>query len=251
MADSRQKNRYVPGMYAKKRTSTATMVDQCLREWEMKKQLAAKKKAGKKDRLHHICFSRKIGVGALEIADILGKKTGHKVVDREIMEHIAGEKLLQTETLDGFDERYPGHMSELASMLFGDKSFTMGDYMRYLVDSVLKIAETGPTIFVGRATHLILPREDLLAVRFISSRDHRIKRVAKILNVAEKEAARQLDEQDKMQKVFFKKNFNKKDAHPCEFDMVINRDYITDAKDAAELVRQAFVMKFGELPAKK
>ena len=245
MADTRHKNQYVPGMYAKKRVSKTEMVEQCLREWEMKKQLKAKKQTGKKAHLHHICFSRKIGVGALEIADILGKELGYKVIDREIMEHIAGEKLLQTETLDSFDERYPGRMSELASMLFGDKSFTMGDYMRYLADAVLKIAETGPTIFVGRATHLILPRQDVLAVRFISSREHRIKRVAKILNVAEQEAARQLDLEDKRQKDFFKKSFNKKDASPYEFDMVINRDHITDAKDAAELVRLAFTMKFG------
>lgn len=251
MADSRQKNRYIPGMYARKRISTATMVDQCLREWEMKKQLAAKKKADQNKPSHHICFSRKIGVGALEIADILGKQIEYKVVDREIMEHIAGERLLQADTLDGFDERYPGRMSELASMLFGDKSFTMGDYMRYLVDAVVKISETGPTIFVGRATHLILPRDDVLAVRFISSREHRVKRVAKILNVAVTEAARQIDQEDKMQRDFFKKNFNKKDASPYEFDLVINRDHITDAKDAAELVRQAFTMKYGEPPAKQ
>lgn len=251
MADSHQNNQYAPGMYGKKRTSPSKMVDQCIREWEMKKEMRAKKQAGKKiAHPHYICFSRKIGVGALEIADLLGKKIGYKVIDREIMEHIAGEKLLQADTLDGFDERYPGRMNEFASLLFGEKSFTMGDYMRQLAASVLKIAETGPTIFVGRATHLILPRNDVLAVRFISSREHRVKRVAAILSISEKEAAKQLDQEDKQQKDFFKKNFKKKDASPYEFDLVINRDYITGAKDAAELVRLAFIMKFGEVPVK-
>jgi cytidylate kinase len=252
MAQSHPKNQYVPGMYAKKRPSTENIVDQCIRELELQKSIHSRKEEAKKRAiLHHICFSRKIGVGALEIADILGKKIGYKVVDREIIEHIAGNNLLQSGTLDDFDERYRGRMSELASLLFGEKSFTMGDYMRHLAGAVMKVAETGPTIFVGRAAHLILPRHNVLAVRFISSREHRIKRVAKILNVAEQEAARQLDVEDKMQKDFFKKNFHKKDASPYEFDLVINRDYITDAKDAAELVRQAFVMKFGALSEKK
>lgn len=166
------------------------------------------------------------------------------------MEHIAGDKSLHAETLAGFDEKYPGRMREFASLLFGEKSFTMGDYTRHLFCSVMKIAETGPTIFVGRATHLILPRNDVLAVRFISSREYRIKRVAKILNVNEEQAARELDIEDKMQKDFFKKNFHKKDASPYEFDLVVNCDYITKAKDAAELVRMAFAMKFGDVPIK-
>jgi cytidylate kinase len=249
MADSRQ-TQYVPGMYAKKRTSMEKLADQCVREFEMKKKAEEEKKPAKKAKphYHYICFSRKIGVGALEIADIIGKKIGYKVVDRQVLEYITGEKLLKAGTLSGFDEKYPGMVSEFASLLFGEKSFTMGDYLRNVIDSVLKIAETGPTIFVGRATHLILPRQDVLAVRIISSREHRIKRVAEILNVNEKQAAQEIDAQDKMQKDFFKKNFKKKDASPYEFDMVINRDYITSAKDAAELVRMAFAMKFGDVP---
>lgn len=199
--------------------------------------------------MHYICFSRKIGVGALEIADLLAKQLDWKIVDREIMEHIADQRSVAKETIGDFDEKYPGIVNEFASFMFGEKSFTMGDYMRHLVEAVLKVAETGPTIFVGRATHLILPRKNVMAVRFISSRDHRIRRVADILNVSVKEAAKKLDQEDKLQRDFFKKNFNKKDASPYEFDMVINRDFIRDAQDAAELVHQAYIRKFDMNPA--
>ena len=68
-----------------------------------------------------ICFSRKIGVGALEIADILAEQTGYRVVDSEILEHIANQAKLSEKTVALFDERYPGQIGELLSFAFREK----------------------------------------------------------------------------------------------------------------------------------
>jgi cytidylate kinase len=111
---------------------------------------------------------------------------------------------------------------------------------------VLSIAGLEPTIFVGRGTHLVIPRDRVLAVRFICSNEHRIKRLSRILKVKEKEAADKLPQLDKEQRQFFKKAFGKKDAVPYEFDMVINFDYIKNTKDAAEIVEVAFKKKFAK-----
>lgn len=161
------------------------------------------------------------------------------------MEHIAQSRELHDKTVDYFDERYPGHVNEFASLMFGEKSFTMGDYLRNLANAVVKIAETGPTIFVGRAAHLILPRDKVLAVRFISSDQHRIKRVADIMDISEGAAGKELEKQDKLQREFFRKSFHKKDASPYEFDLVINRDYFPESEWAAEMVEKAYRLKFG------
>jgi len=239
-------NKYVPGMYSKKRISTSAMVDRFVKEWEMKKKLKMEPSLKSViDTAHYICFSRKIGVGALEIADILSEKIGWKVVDREIIEHIIEHRSLKTLTLEDFDERYPGMVREFISFLFGEQSITMADYMRHLAKAVITIAETGPTIFVGRATHMILPKRDnVLAVRFISSKDHRAKRLADMLGIGKKDAILVVEQEDKLQKEFFKKNFGKKDASPYEFDIVINCDHISEAQDAARLVLQAYELKF-------
>lgn len=244
MTDNRN---YVPGMYSKRAKSTLNkdqLIGQWIQEWETKR-LAAIKKQEFKSRVNNcISFSRKIGVGALEIADLVGEKTGLRVVDREILEHIASDSDLRKKTVDSFDERHPGVMSNFGAMMFGEKSFTMGDYMRHLISAVYSISDDAPTIFVGRAAHLILPRDRVLAVRFISSKEHRVKRVAGILDIGESTAEKKLAEEDKQQRDFFKKNLKKKDASPYEFDLVINRDYITDAQWAAELVEHAYKLKF-------
>ena len=236
---------YLPGMYGKKRSTGHQLADKYFRDLE--KKIIEKKRREKKPEIYPtICFSRKIGVGALEIADIVGKNIGYNVVDRELLEYIAKEAKLSQKTVKYFDERYPGVLNEFAAFLFGEKSFIKSDYSRHLFNVVISLAGLEPTIFVGRGTHLIIPRDRVLAVRCICSDEHRITRLSKILKVKKEEAAAKLPQIDKEQRTYFKKVFGKKDAVPYEFDMVINCDFIQDTQDAAAIVEQAFKKKFAE-----
>lgn len=247
MALNLKKLDYVPGGYGKKRTKPDQWIDNYVLDWE-KQQLKKKKKTADSEKMPMaICFSRKIGAGALEIADLLGKKTGYRVADRRIIEHIADDSKISEKTVAFFDERYPGKMSEFLRLLFGEKAFIKSDYTRCLFRTVLSISSLEPTIFVGRGAHLILPRERVLAVRFICSKAHRVRRLAGIFGVTEEIAEMKLDQIDKEQRDFFKKTFGKKDASPYEFDIVINGDYINKPQWAAEIVYQAFKEKFAEV----
>jgi hypothetical protein len=71
MTVNKNKLKYIPGTYAKKRTDAAQMADQYFREWETKRRKMKEKESAAVDIPPAICISRKIGVGALEIADIL------------------------------------------------------------------------------------------------------------------------------------------------------------------------------------
>ncbi|MFC1813045.1 AAA family ATPase [Thermodesulfobacteriota bacterium] len=237
--------KYTPGMYAKKRLSTAELVERYMKDREQRRLQKKKGKIVQKIP-PTICFSRKIGVGALEVADILSERIGYQVFDRQILEKIASQAKLSEKTVAFFDEIYPGRMSELLAMIFGEKSFIKSDYTRHLFSAVLSIAFLEPAIFVGRGTHLILPRDRTLAVRFIGGRNHRIKRLTKILKVDESGADKKLNQIDKEQKDFFKKVYGKKEASPYEFDLVINFDYIGRPKWAADIVEAAFKTKFGD-----
>lgn len=237
-------SRYLPGTYAQKRPDAAQRAQHYVRQWEQKKaqRQPLRRQAGLAAPV--ICLSRKIGVGALEIADILARKTGHRVADRIIIEKIATDAELGARTVAFFDERHPGQINEIAAFLFGEKSFVMSDYMRKLIGVVFSLAESEATIFVGRGTHLLLPREQVLAVRCIGSRSYRVKRVADILEGSEAEAQKELDAADKEQQRFFKKAFGKKDAPPDEFDLVVNCDYLDRPEWVAGIIHQAFRRKF-------
>jgi cytidylate kinase len=237
---------YVPGTYARKRPEAGKVAAQYVQEWEARRQRLSPKKTVAPEIPPCICVSRKVGVGALEVADILARKLHMRVADREILEHMRGEARLDTETVKFYDELYPGKTVELSALLFGKKSFQMDDYLRNLVNSVYSMASMGATIFVGRGTHLILPRDRVLAVRFICSDSFRTERLAMLLKIGADEARKTLGKIDKEQAAFFKKAFGKKDASASEFDLVFNFDHLNDPKLAADLVKKAFSSKFAE-----
>ncbi len=233
---------YTPGTYARGRSSAAELADRYIREWD-ERRIA--KTAVRTQLFPTICFSRKIGVGALEVADVLAEMIGYRVVDREILEHIAGEAKLSEKTVAMFDERYPGKLNEFLALAFGEKAFIKSDYAKHLFNAIYSIAWLEPTIFVGRGAHLLLPRDRTLAVRFIGSKAHRVKRLAGILKVEEKDVERKLSDIDSEQRDFFKRVYGKKDARLEEFDMGINLEYIADPTCAAIIVIQACKEKFG------
>jgi hypothetical protein len=237
-------SRYLPGIHAQKRPDAAQKAQHYVRQWEQKETLRKQSGETSAALAPTICFSRKIGVGALEIAEILAQKTGQRVADRLILDKIATDAELGQKTVSFFDERHPGKMSELGALLFGEKSFIMSDYLRKLFSAVMTLADTESTIFVGRGTHLILPRDRVLAVRLISSKAYRIRRVAAILGVSEDDARKELEAADKEQRRFFQKAFGKKDAPPDEFDLIINCDFLHQPEWAVDIINQAFINKF-------
>jgi cytidylate kinase len=245
MAVRNMRAKYVPGTYVKKRPSATELAEQYILGWDEQRLEMARKERWPDTIPPTVCFSRKIGVGALEVADVLAEKTGYRVVDREILEYIASKAQLNEKTVAFFDERYPGKLNEILLLAFGEKSFIQSDYTKHLFSVVVTIAGFGPTIFVGRGTHLLLPRDRVLAVRFIASKNHRIQRLTNILNVGAEEVESKLDQVDRKQRVFFKKVYGKKDVDLSEFDIVINLDYVTQPQWGAEIVALTFRQKFG------
>lgn len=192
-----------------------------------------------------ICLSRQIGVGALGIAELLGQKLGYFVADREIVTQIARNGYYSRRTVELFDERYPGKMNELMSKFFSVKSFDFKDYLQHLIAAIYTLAETGPTIFVGRGAYRIIPREYVLGVRLIASKQYRIKRVMHLYMLEEDLAEEKINHMDREQKDFFKKAFGETEPPPSEFDLVVNLEYFHDHQKVASLIEHAFRQKFG------
>nr|WP_320191520.1 cytidylate kinase-like family protein [uncultured Desulfobacter sp.] len=240
------KIKYSPGDYGKKRLSAADWAEMNIKNWSRTSEKSAKKQP-KNGIFPCICFSRQIGVGALKIADLLAERMPLRVVDREIIEFMAKEKDLTQKAVEYFDERYPGIMSELFTMLTSEKTYLKSDYARQLAKTVTTLAGMDSTIFVGRGAHLILPRENVLAVRFIAGKEYRISRLAGLLGISWEQAEGRIKTMDKEQKAFFKSVYQKDEASPDEFDLVINLRHLKDASQAVEIVACAFEQKFGAI----
>lgn len=248
MTEPTERSKFIPGTYAKVRPGVEELADRYIREWD-RARLKAGKVLPELGIPPTICFSRKIGVGALEIADLLGEKIGMRVVDRQIVEFIAGNAQLSEKTVSFFDERYSGRMDEFMAMAFGEKAFIKSDYSRHLFATLFSIAGLGPSIIVGRGAHLVLPRDRVFAVRIIGSKAYRVDRLTRLLHVDAEEAKKRLSQTDREQRDFFKRVYGKKDASPYEFDMVVNCDFLPKPQSLVEIIAKAFEEKFGRLTA--
>jgi cytidylate kinase len=235
---------YQPGFYGKKRQAADQWVEAYFKKWARDED-RKKQETDAATVFPSICFSRQIGVGALEIADLVAGMKPFRVIDRQILEHMAQDASLSLKLIELFDERYPGRMGELFTMLTSEKTFIKSDYARQLTKTVTALASTEPTIFVGRGIHLILPRDQTLSVRFICSTEFRIKRLAAILHIDASEAKQHLDRCDREQQKFFKTVYQTEESALEGIDLVINRDHLKGGAEAANIVACAFEQKFG------
>ena len=235
---------YLPGDYPGRHTDAVLLAEKFVRRWEENAKERKSQKAGSLQLPPTVCFSRKIGVGALEIAELLAERIQYRVADRMIIEQIANTANLSEKTVRYYDERYPGKRIEAGVYLFAEKSFVMSTFAKQLISAVYALAEAEPTIFVGRGAHLILPRDSVLAIRVICSKENRVARLAKIMKISRAEAGNIVEKLDKEQREFFKKVYGKKDAAGDEFDLVINCDHIRQPGAAAAIAAAAFIEKF-------
>lgn len=213
-----------------------------VQKWE--REEAERKKVKDFSIKHCICLSRGIGAGALEVADFLSKMTRYRVIDKEIIEHMAEDSSLTEKIFRFFDERFPGKLNELLVALSIEKKFLKNDYVKHLAKTVTALSHTEPTIFVGRGTHLILPRHMILSVQLVCSRKHRIEKLAKLLGVDKGEAERQIKRLDEEHHEFFKAVYMREKISSDEFDLVINMDHIPSGQKVAHIIACAFEQKF-------
>lgn len=233
---------YVPGMYQKEKPNVQEMIEKVYNDWQLQRKTPEQEK-GKQFPV--ICFSRRIGVGALEIADILADQIGYRVIDREILEYLANQRGAHP-LLDVFnDENNLSEMEDVLTFLFGVKTYTESEYSRLLFRAIFSFADLGPTIFVGRGAHLILPRERVLAVRLVCSDSFRCARIAGMLKISESEALVRLKQLDDEQRRFFHKIYGIQDDYPEEYDITISRDFFINPAQVAEIIKTVLKQKFG------
>ncbi len=239
--DGDKAGQYYPGRYREQKSLLERdHIEQIFKDWTAKRVSTPSAPTG----FPVVCFSRMIGVGALETADLLSRDIGLPVIDRQILEYLANENGLDKRLAFFMEERCRSEIEDIIAAVFGNKTRVKSDYSHLLFKSILSLADLGPGIFVGRGAHLILPRERVLAVRLICSETFRIRRVAGIMEISELEAAYHLEKLDREQANFFSRVFDKKSAPAKEFDMVINCDYIASPRHAADVVATAFYRKF-------
>lgn len=155
-----------------------------------------------------ITISREFGAGGRAIGKIIADKLGIPFYDGKLVEQVAKESGFAPKFIEEHGEHAPN--SSLFSYAFAPQGvpgvmngLSTSDYLWNVQCSViLKLADQGPCVIVGRnADYILKDRDDVLNVCLCSALENRIKRIVTENKLDEKKAEALIQERDKRRRV--------------------------------------------------
>jgi cytidylate kinase len=225
--------------------STSSLVERQMRNWELaRSQRYEKTERRPLEVQEFICVSRMVGVGQEEITRPLGARLGWPVLDRELLEAMAGDDRVRQRIYRNMDQRDLGWWeAAVRSVMIGE--YVRNDYFHRLTETLLSLARQGSCVFVGRGADLVLPRDHGLRVRLMAPREARLRRFGRAQQLEPAQAAAEMERIERQRGAFIQGHFGVAADDPSRHDLVINLEQVT-AEQAVELILAARRVVRGE-----
>jgi cytidylate kinase len=191
------------------------------------------KGVARKARRRAITISRQAGSGAHvvapRLAEILQKANPDPqcpwtVFDRNLVEKVLQDHNLPKRLGRFMPEDRVSVLTDIMDDLFGLHP-PAEEMVRQVVETVLRLAELGNVILIGRAANVITsPLEHVFHVRLIGSLARRIGHVMELQKVNRTIATQMIDREDGGRRRYLKTYFDKDIDDPLLYHMVINTD---------------------------
>lgn len=195
-----------------------------------------------------VALSRSLGAGGTEVAQLLCRRLGVELYDRQILEQLAAATHIDAAQLAQLDDTATvGKVSSWIRGLFSDSTAYPESYRFHLVNVVLEISRRGGVI-MDRGAHVILAARPVFRVRITGSLEHCAERVAAREGIA-LEAARARVETVNRERDDYLYNMFKRHLHDASlFDLVINTDRFPDPATVTDLILVAMAQSGHTLP---
>lgn len=217
---------------------TSSLVERQMRNWELSRsQRYGERKRQSAEVQDFICVSRMVGVGHDAITRPLGERLGWPVLDRELLEAMAGDDRLRERIYRTMDQRDVGWW-ESAVRTVMDGEFVRNDYFHRLCETLLSLARQGSCVFVGRGADLVLPRDQGLRIRLVASRESRARRFAAAQKIEEAKALADMERIERQRAAFIQGHFGVAADDPLRPDLILNLEQFTP-EQAVELILAA------------
>jgi cytidylate kinase len=198
-----------------------------------------------------ITISRQTGSGghtvAAKLVELLQAQTPPDqrpwtVFDRNLVEKVLEDHHLSTRLARFMPEDRIGEISDTIDELFGlhPPSWTL---VRKSADTILRLAELGNVILIGRAANVITRRLDyVFHVRLVGSLERRVTYIQEVEHLDRKSALVMVDREDLGRRRYLKKYFNQDIDDSLLYHIVINTDLVP-YEEAAHLMAKAVTAK--------
>jgi len=156
-----------------------------------------------------INIGRQYGSGGKLVAIALSEMIDIPVYDNDLISKAAEESGFSRELFAGSDEKknFLSLSSLFSSNRFGgalsNNFINDNELFRIQSQAILKLAENGSGIFIGRASDYVLREMDCIDVFICAPIEDRIKRVAQRLSITEGEAEKVIAKNDKGRESYY------------------------------------------------
>lgn len=214
------------------------LIEKQLRNWEIAKTQSGDASGHDEKRVFDcLSISRSVGVGAHEIGKMLAGKLEWPLFHKDILQAMAEDNDFRQRMYATMDTRVLGWIEGfIRGMFFG--RFGNEEYFHRLTEAVLSIASKGRAIFVGRATHLILPQNVGFRVRLVASDEFCVNGYATQKGIPIEEAARAVESINQESEKFVRSHFAKDIGEATHQDLILDVERYS-SEQVVELILSA------------
>ncbi len=199
-----------------------------------------------------ITISRETGIGAAAICEKLVDYFNSCAIenysdwtffDRSLIEKIMEDHHLPEHFRKFLFEEKPTKMDSWFAELLGISPSKI--YLLHkTTHTIIKLAEYGNAIIVGRGSHIILAdKPNAFHIRLVAPLNFRIENASRLYNVDSKSAAEFIKREDEERKNYLWKYFHKNIEDPLLYHSVINTNLL-QPEEIAEMIGHCVIRKY-------
>ena len=164
------------------------------------------------------------------------------LVDKELVDKILEDDALPDRLAHWSPEDHLSGVSFVIEELLGLHRPTWRP-MQEVVETILRLAEMGNVVVVGRGANVILGRRpEAFHVRLVASLESRITHIAELKELTRKKAQAWIEAEDKARRRFLRRYFQVDVSDPLIYNLVVNVDR-TPIDEAARMVGDAVLAR--------
>ncbi len=199
-----------------------------------------------------VTISRETGAGAWTIASQLARfleasptrSPGEWVAfDRNLVERVLEDHHLPRRLAEFMVEDKARVVDDAVGELLGlhPSSWTL---VQYTTETILRLAQMGHVILVGRASSVIANRlPNAFHVRLVGRIEERVRHTAEFYRMSEAEARQFVQEEDRRRQRYVRRYFDQEIQDPMLYHLVINTSRVP-FEDATRLIGEAVIRHF-------
>ena len=198
-----------------------------------------------------ICVGRQVCSGGHEIARMLADDFNAKYYDRELLNPAAKESGFSEKFFEQNDERrgffrslFNLHVAPVADQSLYADNFSQENLFKFQSDAILKAADEGSCVFVGRcADYVLRERKDVVNIFISASLESRINKIMEERNLDYPAARKFIQQHEDTRASFYNYYTGKKWGHAESYDLCIDASVLglePTEKLIADFIRKRF-----------